>query len=48
LRSGASSLRSCRCCSRFGGLRVVERFGDWSRAPLTADAALQLYVCEPD
>ena len=31
-----------------GGLRVVERFGDWSRAPLTADAALQLYVCEPD
>ncbi len=31
-----------------GGLRVVERFGDWSRAPLTADAALQLYVCEAD
>ena len=31
-----------------GGLRVVERFGDWSRAPLTAAAALQLYVCEPD
>jgi len=31
-----------------GGLRGVERFGDWSRAPLTADAALQLYVCEPD
>lgn len=31
-----------------GGLRVVERLGDWSRAPLTADAALQLYVCEPD
>ena len=31
-----------------GGLRVVERFGDWSRAPLTANAALQLYVCEPD
>ena len=31
-----------------GGLRVVERFGGWSRAPLTADAALQLYVCEPD
>jgi hypothetical protein len=30
------------------GLRVVERFGDWSRGPLTADAALQLYVCEPD
>ena len=31
-----------------GGLRVVERFGDWSRAPFTADAALQLYVCQPD
>jgi SAM-dependent methyltransferase len=31
-----------------GGLQVVERFGDWSRAPFTADAALQLYVCAPD
>lgn len=31
-----------------GGLRVVERYGDWSRTPLTADAALQLVVCEPD
>ena len=31
-----------------GGLRVVQRFGDWSRVPLTADAALQLYICEPD
>jgi SAM-dependent methyltransferase len=31
-----------------GGLRVVERFGDWSRTPLTSDAPLQLYVCEPD
>ena len=31
-----------------GGLRVVERFGDWSRAPFTAEAALQLYVCEAD
>ena len=30
-----------------GGLRVVERFGDWSRAPLTADGVLQLYVCTP-
>lgn len=29
-----------------GGLRVVERFGDWSRTPLTSDAALQIYVCE--
>ncbi len=31
-----------------GGLRVVDRFGDWSRAPLTAAAAIQLYICEPD
>jgi len=31
-----------------GGLRVVECFGDWSRGPLTGDAALQLCVCEPD
>jgi len=31
-----------------GGLRLVERFGDWSRAPLTADSALQLCICEPD
>lgn len=31
-----------------GGLRILERFGDWSREPLTADAALQLYICEPD
>ena len=31
-----------------GGLRLVERFGDWFRAPLTADAALQLCICEPD
>ncbi|NPC95356.1 bifunctional 2-polyprenyl-6-hydroxyphenol methylase/3-demethylubiquinol 3-O-methyltransferase UbiG [Nocardioides sp. zg-DK7169] len=31
-----------------GGLRVVERFGDWSRAPFTADAELQLYVCTAD
>lgn len=31
-----------------GGLRVVARFGDWSRAPFTADAALQIYVCEQD
>ena len=31
-----------------GGLRVVERFGDWSRSPFTAEAALQLYICESD
>ena len=29
-----------------GGLRLVERFGDWSRGPLTAEAGLQLCVCE--
>jgi SAM-dependent methyltransferase len=31
-----------------GGLRVVDRFGDWSRGPLTSDSALQLCVCESD
>lgn len=31
-----------------GGLRLVERLGDWSREPFTADAALQICVCEPD
>lgn len=31
-----------------GGLRIVERFGDWSRAPFTGGAALQLCVCAPD
>lgn len=31
-----------------GGLRLVERFGDWSRTPFTGDAALQLCVCEAD
>lgn len=35
-----------RSIFELGGLRVVERFGDWSRTPLTADAALQIYVCE--
>lgn len=29
-----------------GGLRIVERFGDWSSTPLTPDATLQVYVCE--
>jgi SAM-dependent methyltransferase len=29
-----------------GGLRLVERFGDWSRRPFTGDAPLQLCVCE--
>ncbi|MFI5714072.1 class I SAM-dependent methyltransferase [Kribbella sp. NPDC051620] len=30
-----------------GGLRLVERFGDWSGRPFAADAQLQLCVCEP-
>ena len=29
-----------------GGLRLVERFGDWSGRPFGADAAIQLCVCE--
>jgi SAM-dependent methyltransferase len=29
-----------------GGLRLVERFGDWSGRPFAADAPLQLCVCE--
>ncbi|MBJ7359807.1 class I SAM-dependent methyltransferase [Nocardioides sp.] len=29
-----------------GGLRLVERFGDWSGAPFTSDAFLQVCVCE--
>ncbi len=31
-----------------GGLRLVERFGDWSGRPFTEDAAIQLCVCEAD
>ena len=31
-----------------GGLRIVERYGDWSRAGFTADASLQLCICEAD
>lgn len=31
-----------------GGLRIVERYGDWSRTPFTSDAPLQLCVCEAD
>lgn len=30
-----------------GGLRLVELFGDWTRAPFAGDAPLQLCVCEP-
>lgn len=29
-----------------GGLRLVERFGDWSGGPLAADTPLQLCICE--
>lgn len=31
-----------------GGLRLVDRFGDWSGRPFTGDAAIQLCVCESD
>ncbi|MDM7830110.1 class I SAM-dependent methyltransferase [Cellulomonas edaphi] len=31
-----------------GGLRLVERLGDWSGGPFTADSAVQLCICEPD
>ncbi len=30
-----------------GGLRLVERYGDWSGEPFGADSPLQLCVCEP-
>ena len=30
------------------GLRLVERFGDWSGQSFTGDAAIQLCVCESD
>ncbi|MFZ2013578.1 MAG: class I SAM-dependent methyltransferase [Nocardioides sp.] len=29
-----------------GGLRLVERYGDWSGRPFTGEAAIQLCVCE--
>ena len=29
-----------------GGLRLVERFGDWSGRPFAGDAPVQLCVCE--
>lgn len=29
-----------------GGLRLVERFGDWSGRPFAADSQLQLCICE--
>lgn len=31
-----------------GGLRLVERLGDWSGRPFTGDAAIQLCICEAD
>ncbi|MDZ5662402.1 class I SAM-dependent methyltransferase [Nocardioides sp. S-58] len=31
-----------------GGLRLVERYGDWSRAPFTGESPLQLCICEAD
>jgi hypothetical protein len=30
-----------------GGLRLVERYGDWSGQPFAVDSPLQLCVCEP-
>jgi hypothetical protein len=30
------------------GLRLVERFGDWSGRSFTGDAPVQLCVCESD
>ena len=29
-----------------GGLRLVERFGDWAGQPLAVDSPLQLCICE--
>ena len=29
-----------------GGLRLVERFGDWSGRPFAVDSSLQLCICE--
>jgi SAM-dependent methyltransferase len=31
-----------------GGLRLVDRYGDWFRQPFTGEAAVQLCVCESD
>ncbi|WP_256838951.1 class I SAM-dependent DNA methyltransferase [Ornithinimicrobium faecis] len=31
-----------------GGLRLIDRFGDWSRTPFTGGAALQLCVCQAE
>jgi SAM-dependent methyltransferase len=31
-----------------GGLRLAERFGDWSGRPFTGDSAIQLCVCHAD
>ncbi|MEU4393535.1 class I SAM-dependent methyltransferase [Kribbella sp. NPDC023855] len=30
-----------------GGLRLTDRFGDWSGRPFASDSALQLCICEP-
>jgi hypothetical protein len=31
---------------KLGGLRLVERFGDWSGRPFAVDTPLQLCICE--
>ena len=30
-----------------GGLRLVERYGGWSRQPFAADSPVQVCICEP-
>jgi SAM-dependent methyltransferase len=53
---GAADLLELRCIFpqelplllSLGGLRLVERFGDWSGRPFTGNAAIQLCVCESD
>lgn len=54
----ASGATGNRCRSRtlsvvlllvsVGGLRLVERLGDWSGRPSATDALLRLFVCESD
>ncbi len=31
-----------------GGLRLIDRFGDWSGRRFSGDAAVQLCICESD
>ena len=36
-----------RLLASLGGLRLVERFGDWSGQPFDPNSPLQLCICEP-